>query len=77
MEIKHRIHNTISQLKAADGTILETHEEINYKLVYQFKYLLNEPKSNMSEVINTLTRHIPEIVSVEKNRMLMQPVSMQ
>ena len=70
------MHNNIAFLNNNQGDRLEVHEDIENKLREYFQNILREPEGNRNQAIQSITQHIPKIITGDHNFMLLQPVTL-
>eukprot|EP00253_Pinus_taeda_P015484 PITA_15484 len=75
--VQRRMRNQISQVINAQGEKVETQEEIEQEFMQYFKKMSKEPNINKAEDIESITRHIPCLITEEKNTLLLKPISLQ
>eukprot|EP00253_Pinus_taeda_P025774 PITA_25774 len=71
------MRNHISQIINAQGEKAETQEEIEQEFMQYFKEMSKEPNINRAEAIESITRHIPCLITEEQNTLLLKPISLQ
>eukprot|EP00253_Pinus_taeda_P009198 PITA_09198 len=69
--------NHISQVINDQGEKVETQEEIAQEFLQYFKQMSQEPNINRAEAIESITRHIPRLITEEQNTLLLKPISLQ
>jgi hypothetical protein len=74
--IQQRHANRITHLKTTLGNKLTPHLDIEKELVSFFRNLLTEPQLDRSAAIDSITRHIPQLVTDEHNECLLRPISL-
>jgi hypothetical protein len=75
--VHHRYINQITQLEDAQGNPIREHTQIAEELNTYYKELLTETNEDRKEAIQRITRHIPSLVTPEKNEALMRPITQE
>jgi hypothetical protein len=75
--VHHRYINRITQLEDAQGNPIREHNQIVEELNTYYKELLTETNEDREEAIQKITRHIPSLVTQEKNEALMRPITQE
>eukprot|EP00253_Pinus_taeda_P019391 PITA_19391 len=75
--VQRRMRNQISQVTNVQGVKFETQEEIEQEFLRYFKGMSQEPNINRDEAIDSITRHIPRLITEEQNTLLLKPISLQ
>ena len=75
--IQNRSSSRIQKLRKADGSRIETRQEIEEELTQYFSKILSEDRDNRGEDIERITCLIPRSVTRENNEMLIKPVMMR
>eukprot|EP00253_Pinus_taeda_P004604 PITA_04604 len=71
------MQNQISQVNNAQGVKIETQEGIEHEFLHYFKEMNQEPNINRVEAIDSITRHIPCLITEDENTLLLKPISLQ
>ena len=74
--IQSRQENRMVCLKRTDGTYLDTQIELEQTLNGFYVDLLEEPDINHQEAEEKVLNHIPKVIMVDHNIMLMKPIDM-
>ena len=75
--IQHRAHNRILSLKKADGDQVYKREHIGSELNSFFTSLLSDPIQDRTRAINEIIAAIPNLVTEEKNSLLIREFTEQ
>jgi hypothetical protein len=75
--IHRRYINHITKLEDSQGNTLLDHADIEEELVTYYKELLSEPPFDRTPAICRITQHIPTLITPEKNKSLMRPISQE
>jgi hypothetical protein len=75
--VHRRYINRITQLEDAQGNPIREHNQIVEELTNYYKELLTETNVDRKATIEKITRHIPTLVTQEKNEALMRPITQE
>eukprot|EP00253_Pinus_taeda_P036183 PITA_36183 len=75
--VQRRMRNQISQVINAQGEKVETQEGIEQEFIHYIREMSKEPNINRAEAIESITRHIPRLITEEQNTLLLKPISLQ
>ena len=74
----HRCHvNIITHLEDGQGNTVREHSKIEAELINFYQDLLTETKEDRTKSIRRITRHIPSLVTQEKNVALTRPITQE
>jgi hypothetical protein len=67
--------NIITHLEDGQGKTVREHSKIEAELINFYQDLLTETKEDRTKAIRRITRHIPSLVTQEKNVALTRPIT--
>jgi exonuclease III len=75
--VQRRHSNKITHLISDEGETLHSHADLETNLIDYFQDLLTEPIPDRQAAINKITRHVPSLVTQEKNAALLRPFTIE
>jgi hypothetical protein len=77
MIIQRRHTNNITHLTSDEGDVVHSHEDMEATLIRYFQNILTEPQVDRLDAINKITQHVPPLVTMEQNAVLLRPITIE